>query len=81
MLTEEHRERAKELLDNPFFDYICEDVFNSIAEEWKNATLAEERHRLWVEQRLIPRIKARLQSAANDTSLRQRALDKLNKRG
>ena len=81
MLTHEQCERARELLDNPFFDVICDDVFEAIAGEWKTATSSAERDDLWREQRLIRRLKARMSAAAASDTLRQRALDKLNQRG
>lgn len=75
-LTPEQCERAKELLDNPFFDFICDDVFQEIASEWKEAQSSARRDELWREQRLIRRLKTRLMSAANSDTLRQRALSK-----
>lgn len=81
MLSHEQCERARELLDNPFFDHICDEVFNEIAGEWRTAPSSAERDDLWREQRLIRRLKTRLTAAANNDAVRQKALEKLNKRG
>jgi len=81
VLSNEHCERARELLDNEFFEHICEEVFKEISMEWSTATSSAERDDLWCEQRLIRRLKSRLTSAANSDAVRQRAMDKLNRRG
>ena len=78
-LTPEQCERARELLDNPFFEIICDGVFDEIAEEWKGAESTARRDDLWREQRLISRIRTRLMHAANSDSLRQYALSRKNR--
>jgi len=73
-LTVKDCERAKELLDNKFFDVCVQQVHEEIAGEWRRASSEREREDLWREQRLISRLKGRLLAVANDSTFQKRAL-------
>ena len=80
MLTPEQQERAKELLDNPFWEEIKEQAARSIMQEWRDSKSELNRERLWLEIKLIDRLNERLVAAANSDALRQRALSQKQKR-